>query len=279
MSVAPQTAQQRFMAIALRVFVTAACLFLVVPIIAIIPISFSSGSFLSYPMPGFSLQWYEKVLQPFPWLETLKNSTIIAIFATVIATTLGTLAAYGLTISRFPGRGVVLAVMISPLIVPIVVVALGVYFLFARIGLIGTFAGLILAHAALGVPFVVITVLAALQGFDRRLVRASASLGASPLSTFFNVTFPLIAPGILSGALFAFMTSFDEVIIALFIASPAQLTLPRQLFSGLRDQLDPSIVAMSTILVAITALLVVCVELLRRRAAGLLAATEGRDDG
>ncbi len=260
-----RTAQERIASVLLKAFVGMTCFFLIFPILAIIPISFSSGSFLSYPMPGFSLQWYEAVLQPFPWLETLWNSLFIAICATVLATTLGTLAAYGLTVSRFPGRGLVIAIIISPLIVPIIVVALGVYFFFARVGLLGTFTGLIMAHTALGAPFVVITVLATLQGFDMQLVRASSSLGAKPMATFRQVTFPLIAPGIATGALFAFITSFDEVVVALFVASPAQFTLPRQMFAGLRDQLDPSIVAMSTLLILFTSLILIVMELLRRR--------------
>lgn len=266
----PKTRQERIAGVAVRVFVALACAFLIVPILAIIPISFSSGSFLSYPLPGVSLQWYKTVLQPFPWLETIKNSTIIATGATVIATVLGTLAAYGLAIAKFPGRGLIIAVSISPLIVPLIVVALGVYFFFARIGLLGTFTGLILAYAVLGIPFVLISVLAALQSFDIQLVRASASLGATPVSTFRNVTLPLITPGVVSGALFAFITSFDEVVIALFLASPAQMTLPRQLFAGLRDQLDPSIVAISTVLILITAAILIVLEVMRRRARRLI---------
>lgn len=250
----------------LTVFTVLVCLFLVVPIAIIMPLSFSSGSFLSYPLPGVSLRWYQTVLQPTPWMAAVKNSLIIALGATALATTLGTLAAYGLTIAKFPGRGLIIAILISPLIVPMVIVALGIYFLFARMGLSGTFTGMILAHAAIGAPYVVITVSAALRGFDRRLVLASSSLGARPVTTFFSVILPLVAPGVVSGALFAFMTSFDEVIIALFIASPAQFTLPRQLFAGLREQLDPSIIAISTLVILFTVALLVAYELLRSRA-------------
>lgn len=253
--------------IVLTVFTLLVCLFLVVPIAIIMPLSFSSGSFLSYPLPGLSLRWYETVLQPTPWLVAVKNSLIIALGATAIATTLGTLAAYGLTIANFPGRGIIIGILISPLIVPMVIVALGIYFMFARMGLSGTFTGMILAHAAIGAPYVVITVSAALRGFDRRLVLASSSLGARPVTTFLSVILPLVAPGVISGALFAFMTSFDEVIIALFIASPAQFTLPRQLFSGLREQLDPSIIAISTLVIVFTVGLLAAYEVLRSRAA------------
>lgn len=264
------TWQQRVGSISLRVFVALACAFLVLPIFAITPISFSSGSFLSYPLPGLSLQWYETVLQPFPWMQAVKNSLIVACGATVLATTLGTLAAYGLTSAEFPGRAIIMAVVISPLIVPLIIIALGIYFLYARIGLSGTFLGLILAHTALGVPYVVITVMASLQAFDRRLVRASDSLGADPVTTFRKITLPLIAPGVVSGAIFAFITSFDEVVVALFIASPSQFTLPRQLFAGLRDQLDPSIIAIATLMVVFTLLLLALFEVLRRRTARIL---------
>lgn len=270
------TWQQRLGGIALRILVVLACAFLVLPIVAIIPISFSSGTFLSYPLPGLSLRWYEQVLQPSPWLTALANSLIVASIATIIATVLGTMAACGLTLAKFPGRGMVIAIFLSPLIVPPIIIALGVYFLYARIGLAGTFTGLILAHAVLGAPFVVITVMATLHGFDRQLLRASQSCGATPVTTFRMITLPIIAPGVLSGAVFAFITSFDEVVVALFVASPAQFTLPRQLFAGLRDQLEPSIVAVATLLIACTLIFMGLFELLRRRALrGLVKAGRG----
>jgi putative spermidine/putrescine transport system permease protein len=240
-------------------------IFLLGPIIVIIPISFSEGSFLSYPLPGWSMRWYEKVLAPFPWMFAVKNSVIIAVATTIIATILGTLAAYGLTRANFPGKALVYALLISPLAVPLVITALGLYFFFARVGLVQTHIGLIIAHVVLAVPFVVITVSATLQGFDWNLVRAAESLGASPLQAFFQVTLPLIMPGVLSGAIFAFVTSLDEIVVALFISGPAQYTLPRQLFTGLRDQLDPSIVAIASLLIAVSVLLLIVVELLHWR--------------
>ena len=191
---------------------------------------------------------------------------IIACATTLLATFLGTLAAYGLTSVEFRLKPLVMALLISPMMVPLVITALAAYFLFARMGLAGTFTGMILAHTVLAVPFVVITVTATLQGFDRNMVRAAQSLGAPPLRAFFKVTLPLIMPGVISGAIFAFVTSFDEVVVALFIASPAQFTLPRQLFSGLRDNLDPSIVAIATLLIVISVSLMAVAELLRWRA-------------
>ena len=246
----------------LRALCAVGFIFLLGPLIVVIPISFSSGSFLSYPLPGLSTRWYEAVLQPFPWMFALKNSLIVASITTVIATVLGTLAAYGLSRAEFPGKTLIFGLIISPLAVPLVITALGLYFLFARIGLVQTHTGLIIAHVVLAVPFVVITVSATLKGFDWTLVRAAESLGASPMAAFLQVTLPLTLPGVLAGAVFAFVTSLDEIVVALFISGPSQLTLPRQLFTGLRDQLDPSIVAIASLLIALSVVLLIVVELL-----------------
>jgi len=240
-------------------------LFLVLPILVIVPLSFSDSSFLSYPMPGVSLRWYQNLFESDEWMRAAQNSFIIAPAATLIATVLGTLAAVGLNKAEFRGKGLVMAVLISPMVVPVVVVGVGVYFFFARIGLSETYTGLILAHAALGAPFVVTTVSATLQGFNHNLVRASLSLGASPLHTFFRITLPVIAPGLISGALFAFATSFDEVVITLFVAGPGQSTLPRQMFSGIRENISPTIAALATILIVFSTCLLLALEWLRGR--------------
>ncbi len=239
--------------------------FLVLPILVIVPLSFSDSSFLSYPMPGVSLRWYQNLFQSDEWMRAAQNSFIIAPAATAIATVLGTLAAVGLNKADFRGKGLVMALLISPMVVPVVVVGVGVYFFFAQIGLSETYIGLILAHAALGAPFVVTTVLATLQGFNHNLVRASLSLGASPLRTFFRITLPVIAPGLISGALFAFATSFDEVVITLFLAGPGQSTLPRQMFSGIRENISPTIAALATILIVFSTSLLLVLEWLRGR--------------
>ncbi len=240
-------------------------LFLVLPILVIIPLSFSDSSFLSYPMPGVSLRWYENLFQSDEWMRAAKNSFIVAPMATVLATVLGTLAAVGLNKADFPGKGLLMAVLISPMVVPVVVVGVGVYFFFAQLGLSESYTGLILAHAALGAPFVVTTVSATLQGFNHNLVRASLSLGANPLYTFFRVTLPVIAPGIISGALFAFATSFDEVVITLFVAGPGQSTIPRQMFAGIRENISPTIAALATILILFSTSLLLVLEWLRGR--------------
>jgi putative spermidine/putrescine transport system permease protein len=194
-----------------------------------------------------------------------KNSFIVAPSATVLATVLGTLAAIGLTKANFRGKALLMAVLISPMIVPVVVVGVGMYLFFAPLGLANTYAGLIMAHAALGVPFVVTTVAATLQGFNFNLVRASLSLGANPLQTFFRITLPVIAPGVISGALFAFATSFDEVVVTLFLAGADQTTLPRQMFTGIRENISPTIAALATILIVFSTCLLLALEWLRGR--------------
>jgi putative spermidine/putrescine transport system permease protein len=252
---------------ALRGLVVLTLLFLILPVLAIMPLSFSSSTFLVYPIPSFSLRWYQHLIASDEWRLAAKNSFIIAPSATVVATVLGTLAALGLDKSDFRGKALLMAVLISPMIVPIIVVGAGMYLFFAPLGLANTYAGLILAHAALGVPFVVTTVLATLQGFNYNLVRASLSLGANPVTTFFRVTLPAIAPGVISGALFAFATSFDEVVVTLFLAGADQVTLPRQMFNGIRENISPTIAALATILIIFSSLLLLTFEWLRGRAA------------
>jgi putative spermidine/putrescine transport system permease protein len=250
---------------ALRGFCAAVLLFLLLPILAIVPLSFSASSFLAYPMPGWSLQWYEQLLASEDWARAARNSFIVAPLATLLATVLGTLAAVGLARVQFKGKSVLMSVLIAPMVVPIVVVGVGTYLVFARIGLADTYLGLVLSHAALGAPFVVTTVLATLQGFNHNLVRASLGLGAGPVQTFFRVTLPVIAPGVISGALFAFATSFDEVVVTLFIAGPAQATLPRQMFTGIRENINPTIAAVATLLILFTTALMLALEWIRGR--------------
>lgn len=255
----------RFGAAVIRIVAGLGFLFLLLPILAIIPLSFNGVSYLSYPLRGVSLEWYAAVFAPTPWMPALWNSVAIAVATTVLATTVGTLAAYGLSYAEFRGRRWIAGLMISPMVVPIVITALAIYLAFAPFGLVHTFIGLVLAHTVIAIPFVVITVSATLHGFDRNMVRAATSLGASPLTGFFTVTLPLTAPGVLSGAVFAFVTSFDDVVIALFLAGPEQFTVPRRMFNALRDKLDPSIVALAVFLVAITVLLLATMEFLRWR--------------
>jgi putative spermidine/putrescine transport system permease protein len=257
---------------ALRTLVGLILLFLVAPLLVIIPLSFNSDSFLVYPMSGFSLRWYQEIFASAEWMRALKNSFIVGPAAAFLATVLGTLAALGLTRAAFRGKALLMAILISPMVVPVVIVAVSCYLVFVQVGLADSYLGLILAHAALGVPFVVITVSATLEGYDQRLSRASASLGAPPLTTFLRVTLPMIAPGVISGALFAFATSFDEVVVTLFIAGPGQSTLPRQMFSGIRENISPAIAAVATLLIAFAVVFLLALEMLRRRSERLRTA-------
>ena len=266
------TRGERITRVALHVLTALVLVFLVAPILTIVPLYFSSGSFFYYPLPGLSLRWYEDFFTSTFWLPALRNSLIVGVSATLLATLLGTLAALGLWRARFPAQPLILAILISPMVVPVVIVAVGVYFAFAPLGLTDGYLGLVLAHATLGVPFVVITVLAALASFDRTLLRAATSLGASPVTTFRRVMLPLILPGVASGAVFAFAASFDEVVVALLISGPGQRTLPRQMFAGINDNISLTIAAAATMLIATSLVLMIAVAWLQRRSARLRAA-------
>lgn len=246
--------------------------FLIFPILVIVPLSFNAQNFFTFTPEmltldpaGYSLKHYEDFFTNPDWQRALWNSVTIAPAATVLATVLGTLAAIGLSQAHVPFRSAIMAMLISPMIVPLIISAAGMYFFYSRIGLQGEFLGIVLAHAALGTPFVIITVTATLVGFDRSLTRAAASLGADPITTFFKVQMPLIMPGVISGALFAFITSFDEVVVVLFVGSASQKTLPWQMFIGLREQISPTILAVASIMVALSVLLLFTLEMLRRR--------------
>lgn len=249
----------------LRGLVALILLFLILPILVIIPLSFNSDTFLMYPMSGFSLRWYEEIVASPAWRQAMMNSLIVSPLATLLAMAVGTVASIGLVRADFPGKALLTAVLISPMVVPVVIVGVAMYIFFAPLGLTGSYTGLVIAHAVLGVPFVVTTVTATLQGFDFNLVRAASSLGAGPVTTFFRVTLPQVAPGVISGGLFAFATSFDEVVVTLFLASPEQATLPRQMFSGIRENISPAIAAVATILILLSTLMLLTLEGLRRR--------------
>jgi putative spermidine/putrescine transport system permease protein len=240
-------------------------LFLVVPILTVVPLSFSSDTFLTYPIPGLSLRWYEDFFTSPRWLPALMNSLLIAAATTLIATPLGTLAALGLVRVKFRLRPLFVSLLISPIIVPGIITAIGMYFVYAPLGLTNSYIGLILAHTVLAAPFVVIVVLAALEGFDPNVMRAGASLGAPPITVFFRIVLPSILPAVVAGAVFAFATSFDEIITAIFLAGPTQRTLPLQMFDGLRERISPTITAAATLLIIVSVLLLTTVELLRRR--------------
>ena len=259
--------------------------FLIAPLVAIIPISFSQSPFMVFtegmmswpPDPeAWSFRWYrymvgictdENLTTPCSnkWMIGTVNSFFVGFVSTFFATALGTLAALGLSRPHMPYKALIMSILISPMIVPLIITAAGMFFFYAKINLVYTFTGIILAHIALSTPFVVITVTATLVGFDMNMVKASQSLGAKPMRTFFKVIMPLILPGVISGALFAFITSFDEVVIVMFMASLDQLTIPKQMWAGIRQEISPVILCMATCLVALSIFLLTTVEILRRR--------------
>ncbi len=275
-------------------------LFLILPILIVLPLSFNVEPYFSFTTgmlnldpEAFSMRWYEDILRngmAMPdaafslawlsdtwnngqWIRAIRNSFFIGICATLLSTALGTLAAIGLSRSEMPYRRLIMSILISPMIVPLVITAAGMFYFYSQVHLSQTYLGVIMAHAVLGTPFVIITVTATLVGFDKSLVRASQSLGAGALTTFRKVQMPLIVPGVISGGLFAFITSFDEVVAVLFLASPEQRTIPRQMWSGIREQISPTILAVATLLVILSIILLTVLELLRRRSERLRGIT------
>ncbi|MDB2325013.1 ABC transporter permease [Alphaproteobacteria bacterium] len=275
-------------------------LFLILPILIVLPLSFNVEPYFSFTQgmlrfepDAFSLRWYKDIFRngmqmpdaPLDWawmsdtwnngqwMRAIRNSFFIGICATLLSTALGTVAAIGLSRSEMPYRRLIMSILISPMIVPLVITAAGMFFFYSKIHLSQTYIGVILAHAVLGTPFVIITVTATLVGFDKSLVRAASSLGAGPIQTFFKIQMPLITPGVIAGGLFAFITSFDEVVAVLFLAAPEQRTIPRQMWSGIREQISPTILAVATLLVLLSIILLTVLELLRRRAEKLRGIT------
>ena len=279
------TPVQRTYYYAYLVFCGIVFFFLIAPLVAIIPISFSRSPFMLFtegmlawpPDPeAWSFRWYrymvgictdKNLTTPCSnrWMIGTVNSFFVGTISTLVATAFGTLAALGLSRPHMPYKGLIMSILISPMIVPLIITAAGMFFFYAKINLVYTFTGIILAHVALSTPFVVITVTATLVGFDTNMTKASQSLGARPARTFFKVIMPLILPGVISGALFAFITSFDEVVIVMFMASLDQLTIPKQMWAGIRQEISPVILCMATCLVALSIFLLTTVELLRRR--------------
>ena len=253
---------------------TCVFIFLIAPLFVIFPLSFSHDEFLIFSEKmkrldpdGFSLRWYKDMIwgTKNPWGLAAKNSLMIAFFSTIGSVVIGTLAAVGLSSRHMPFKGLIMAILISPMIIPLIISGVAIFFFMAKVGLAATHTGIILAHIILGTPFVVITVTATLSGFDHSITRASASLGSTPFNTFMKVTLPLILPGVISGGLFAFVTSFDEVVVVLFLAGLDNTTIPIQMWVGLREQLSPTILAVATCLIILSTLVLISAELLRRR--------------
>ncbi len=252
--------------VVLWLFVGLVLAYLVFPVFVVAPVSFSSAKYLQFPPPGWSLQWYENYFSRPGWVPATFVSIRVALITTVLATVLGTAASLALVRGRFPGRNAVNSFLVSPLVVPGIIVAIGIYFFFAQARLVGSPIGLALAHTALALPFVVTNVSATLHGFDERLEYAAMNLGANRWQTFRRVTLPIIRPGVFAGSLFAFITSFDELIVALFVSGTGAVTLPRKMWDSLRQEIDPTIAAVSTVLIAFSIVILLAAELLRQRA-------------
>jgi len=248
----------------LALFSSFVFIFLMLPICIILPISFSTSPYLEFPPRGFSFQWYLRYFQSSGWIDSTLLSIQVALVVTFISTVIGTVASIGLARGRFRGKQAINALIISPMVVPAIIIAVAFYFLFAKWKLIGTATGLILAHTVMALPFVVVNVTAALKGFDERLEQAAMNLGANRFQAFMRITLPLISPGVITGALFAFITSFDEIVIAIFIAGSRAATLPKQMWDGIRMEINPTTAAVSSLLVAVSILLLLTVEMLRR---------------
>ncbi|MBB4238302.1 ABC transporter permease [Rhizobium esperanzae] len=248
------------------VFGAVTVFFLMAPLVAILPLAFTNSVFLNYPIPGFSLRWFIELFTAGAWKMSIVNSLIIGAGTTVLATVLGTVASLGLRGTSFSlVFGFIRTVFLLPMVVPAVVLGVGMQLMFAQYGLANTYIGVIVAHTVLAVPFVIVNVTASLQGIDSRLERAAASLGAAPHVVLRTVTLPLAMPGIISGAVFAFATSLDEVVLTLFVAGPNQRTLARQMFSTIRENISPAIAAAAFVFIAGTVVIAVLVNLGKRR--------------
>lgn len=251
--------------VGLRLFVGAVFSFLVLPIFIVVPVGFTASDFMVFPPSGWSMRWASDFISSDRWISSIGNSFIVGALSTSVAVLLGVPAALGLSKTTFRGKGFLVAILALPMVVPTIIIALALFQSFSTIGLTSSLAGIVLGHVLLGFPFVVITVTASLSSFDWRLASAAATLGAGPWTAFRKVTLPLIAPGVASGAVFAFAISFDELVVALFLAGLDQFTLPRQMFSGLRDHVTPTICVAASFMIIVSSLLLLCVELLRRR--------------
>ena len=255
----------------MKIMTIAVILFLILPVFVIVPMSFSSAQYLTFPPPGFSTRWYEKFFGDEQWLESLRLSLTVGVLTTLLSLVLGGMAALGLSKSRFRGKAAVQNFLLLPMVMPTIIVAIAVYGFQSRIGLIGTTTGLVVAHTILASPFIVVTLLSALASIDPNLENAALSLGARPATAFFRVTLPVIKPSLLSGALFAFITSFDEIVVTLFISGVSAITLPKKMWDGVRTQIDPTISAISSILIVgiVSFLVAAHVANLRREVRGV----------
>lgn len=248
-----------------KVMVFVVAVYLVIPTLIVIPLSFTDRASFVFPPQGWSLDYYKAFLTEPVWRDALVTSVKLALAVMVLATLLGSAAAVALVRGRFPGKSLVNGLLLAPMIVPVIIVAIATFGAFLRWQLVGTFTGFLLAHTVLALPFVVVTVSSALRTFDNRLELAAASLGAPFLTRLRRVTLPLVLPGVLSGAVFAFVTSFDEVVVALYLQSPQTRTLPVRMYTSVTSETDPTIAAASSVVIVVTTLVILLPQLLRGR--------------
>ena len=260
----PKVATERQLGWGLRICVIVVAVLLLGPTLVVIPMSFSAGETFQFPPSDWSLRWYVEFFSSAQWMNSLVTSIQIGLLVAVFATILGVGAALALDRTLWRGRGAFRAAMMAPMIVPSIVVAIAIYMVFLKWHLNGTAIGFVLAHTVLAVPFVITTVGASLAGYDRTVETASSSLGANALTTFIRVTLPLLLPGVASGFVFAFVTSLDEVVIALFLQTPNIRTLPVQMYDSITLEIDPTISAASSLIVVATTV-VLLIPLLRRK--------------
>ncbi|MFD1707179.1 ABC transporter permease [Siminovitchia sediminis] len=222
---------------------------LTAPILIIFVMSFTSVSYFQFPPPGFSGKWYQAFFNDPSWMESLFRSLQISFFTTILAVVIGTIAANAVMRLDFPGKQFFMALMVAPMIIPVIIVGIALYRFFAPLQMTGTITGMVLSHSILSIPIVFVTVLASLKGMDRNLELAAMGLGSTPLEAFFKITVPFIRPALFSSALFAFLISFDELVVTIFLAGPTTKTLPVKMWEDLRTQVNPTIAAISSILI------------------------------
>jgi putative spermidine/putrescine transport system permease protein len=238
--------------------------FLLAPLLVVVPVSFSDSTLMQFPPPGWSLRWYRAYFDNPAWIDATWMSLKTGLAVAVLSTALGIAAALGLSRARFPGRAALQTFILSPLIVPVIILSVGLYYLYSFARLNDTFLGLVIGHLVLTFPYATVVISASLEDFDQILEQAARGLGAAPFTAFRRITLPLIGPGVAVAFLFGFLTSFDEVVVAIFITGPETITLPRKMWEGIRFELNPTIAAVSTLLIGISWILMLIAGLLRR---------------
>jgi len=239
--------------------------FLLLPVVFIVLLSFGSSHWLAFPPPGWTLKWYQELFADPSWIEAALTSARIATMTAILAVAIGLLASFALVRGEFRGREILRGLLLTPMVLPVVVFAIAIYAFFLRLGLGGTTIGFVVAHTVLALPFAIIPIATALEGFDKSIEDAAIVCGASPLQAKLRITLPSIRIGIFSAAIFSFLASWDEVVVAIFMASPTLQTLPVKIWGSLRSDLTPVIAAASSLLVALTLALMIVTALLRRK--------------